>query len=79
MRESMLISDGERELKMCCVSELVAASDRRRLMTIGYRVMGSGPGPERIGRGRRRLCGAREWPASVGHAGMFGLSRFFVC
>lgn len=26
-------------------------------MTIGYRVMGSGPGPERIGSGRHRLCG----------------------
>ena len=48
-------------------------------MTIGYRVMGSGPGPERIGSGRHRLCGARVLSASVGHAGMFALSHFFVC
>lgn len=80
----MVISVGTRELEMCCVSELeVAASDRRRLMTIGYRVMGSGPGPEGIGGGRGRLCGARIWPGSEGDAGagagVFALSHFFVC
>lgn len=42
--------------------------------------MGSGPGPERIGSGRHRLCGARvSAPASGGRAGMSALPQFSVC
>lgn len=43
--------------------------------------MGSGPGPERIGSGRHRLCGARVLlqPRSEMHPGMSALPKFFVC
>lgn len=43
--------------------------------------MGSGPGPERIGSGRHRLCGARVLlqPRSEMHPGMSALPQFFVC
>lgn len=43
-------------------------------MTIGYRVMGSGPGPDRIGSGRHRLCGAR-----VRSSRGVGRARSHVC
>lgn len=43
--------------------------------------MGSGPGPERIGSGRHRLCGARVLlqPRSEMHPGISALPKFFVC
>lgn len=67
----MVIGDGARgtgtvgALMRCRVSDLAAAGDRRRLMTIGYRVMGSGPGPERIGGGRGRFV----WSPGMGRLG----------
>lgn len=39
-------------------------------MTIGYRVMGSGPGPERIGDGRRRFV----WSPGMARLGRHVLS-----
>lgn len=42
--------------------------------------MGSGPGPERIGSGRHRLCGARVLlQPRPDVQGMFALPQFFVC